>query len=239
MELIYMVLLELIGVALGASLINGMAKKSSMKANPRLNTTRFDANNARYGVASSSSGFTKQKIIDIAARCGVRPNKYGVLPEEGWKKCLKYVSEYVNNPDDIANFERDWRMTVASQLKDKSAKMIEENWAGYQHQYNGYLNNKEYWTSGPDIVLEFKHWHGLSRDQHLKRLKDIQTKTFWGELCLQDPILRKNPRIDNSYVEVWVMRGSKHDKQGDWLTHNAWNMTYKRCCGVCGYDSML
>ena len=234
-----MVLLELIGVALGAAIINDMAKKSSMKANPRLNTTRFDANNARYGVASSSSGFTKQKIIDIAARCGVRPNKYGVLPEDGWKRCLKYVSEYVNHPDDVANFERDWRMTVASQLKDKSAKMIEENWAGYQHQYNGYLNNKEHWTSGPDIVLEFKHWHGLSRDQHLKRLKDIQTKTFWGELCLQDPILRKNPRIDNSYVEVWVMKGSKHDKQGDWLTHNAWNMTYKRCCGVCGYDSML
>ena len=117
--------------------------------------------------------------------------------------------------------------------------MIRKYWGDYQHQYNGYLNNKEHWTSGPDIVLEFKHWHGLSKDQHLKRLKDIQTKTFWGELCLRDPILRKNPRINDSYIEVWVMRGRKYDKQGDWLTHNSWEMTYEVCCGVCGYDSML
>ena len=234
-----MVLLELLGVALGAAAINSATKQSSKKANPRLNTTRFDANNARYGVATSSAGFTKQKIMDIAARCGVKPNKHGVLPEDGWKNCLKYVSEYVNHPDDVTNFERDWRMTVASQLKDKSAKMIEENWGGYQHQYNGYLNNKERWTSGPKIVLEYKHWHGLPKDQYLQRLEDIQNKTFWGELTIQPPILRNNPRFEDSFIEVWVMQGRKPDKQGDWLTHNAWNTTYERCCGVCGYDAML
>lgn len=227
-----MVLLELIGVALGASLINGMSKKSSMKANPQLDVKQFDADCARYSVIG-------QDIMDVAARCGVKPNKYGVLPEDGYKHCMEYVTQYVNHPDDIELFKRDWLLTVEQQLKAKSDLMINKYWGDYQHQYNGYLNNKEHWTSGPDIVLEFKHWHGLSKDQHLKRLKDIQTKTFWGELCLKDPILRKNPRINDSYIEVWVMRGRKYDKQGDWLTHNSWEMTYEVCCGVCGYDSML
>lgn len=234
-----MVLLELIGVALGAALINSVAEQHGKKANPNLNETRFDADNARYGVATSSAGFTYQKIMDIAARCGVRPNRHGVLPEEGWKRCLKYVETYMNDPNDLLNFERDWKMAVASQLKEKSAKMIEKHWEGYQHQYKGYLEHKEFWTSGPKIVLEFKHWHGLPKEEHLKRLENIKTKTFWGELALQDPILRKNPRVDNSFIEVWVMQGDKHDKQGDWLTNNHFKCLYSDCCGVCGYDPML
>lgn len=234
-----MVLLSLLGVALGAKAINSAAEKHSKKANPNLNKNKFDADCAEYGIATSSMGFTHQKIMDIAARCGVRPNKYGVLPEDGYKRCLDYVSNYVNHPDDLTNFERDWRLTVASQLKDKSEMMIEKYWDSYQRQYQGYLGNKKHWTSGPKIVLEFKHWHGLPKDQYLQRLNDIQTKTFWGELALKEPILRNNPRFEDSFIEVWVVQGSKNDRQGSMLTNNMWKNTYKACLGVCGYDAML
>lgn len=234
-----MVLLSLLGVAVGAKLVNSAAKQHGKKANPKLNTTKFDADNAQYGVATSSAGFTRQKIMDIAARCGVRPNKYGVLPENGWKHCIKYISNYINDPQDIANFERDWRMTVADQLKNKSSILIEKHWDNYQHQYNGYLKHKKHWTSGPTIVLRLKHWHGLPKDQYIKRLKDIQTKTFWGELAIKDPVLRNNPRFEDSFIEVWTMQGGRHDHQGDWLTNNKFKTLYKDCCGVCGYNAML
>ena len=227
-----MALLELIGAVLGASAIETAAKQSSKKANPRLNEKQFDADCARYGIVG-------RDIMDVAARCGVKPNKYGVLPEEGYKQCLDYAAQYVNHPDDIELFKRDWLLTVEQQLKAKSDLMIRKYWDDYQHQYNGYLNNKEHWTSGPEIVLEFKHWHGLPKDQYLQRLEDIQTKTFWGELTIEPPILRNNPRFEDSFIEVWVMQGSKNDKQGSWLTNKFWESTYKCCCGVCGYDAML
>ena len=234
-----MVLLSLLGVALGAAAINSAAKQHGKKTNPKLNTTKFDADSARYGVATSSAGFTRQKIIDIAARCGVQSNKYGVLPEDGWKHCIKYVSNYINDPQDIANFERDWKITVASQLEDRSEQTIKKYWDDYQRQYKKYLKNKEYWTTGPIVTLQFKHWHGLPKDQYLKRLENIQTKTFWGELVHTPPILRNNPNFKNSFIEVWVMKGSKGDTQGSYLTNNRMKLLYKRCCGVCGYDAML
>ena len=232
-------MLGLIGIGLAALGINQAAKKHGQKANPNLNITKFDADCAEYGVATSSAGYTRQKILDIAARCGVRPNKYGVLPEDGWKHCLDYIGQYVNHPDDISNFERDWRIVVADQLKDKSSQLIQKHWKYYQHQYNGYLNNKELWACGPKIVLEFRHWHGLPKEEYLKRLEDIQTKTFWGELCLKPPVLRHNPRFKDSFIETWVVHGSKFDKQGSRITNNSWASLYEDCCGVCGYDAML
>ena len=227
-----MVLLELLGVALGAATISSATKQSSKKANPRLNESQFDADCARYSVIG-------QDIMDVAARCGVKPNKYGVLPEDGYKHCMKYVTQYVNHPDDIELFKRDWLLAVEQQLKAKSDLMIRKHWDNYQHQYQGYLNNKDHWLGGPEIVLEYKHWHGLPKDQYLQRLEDIQTKTFWGELTIQPPILRNNPRFEDSFIEVWVMQGRKGHKQGSWLTNKLWESTYKDCCGVCGYDAML
>lgn len=231
--------LGFIGVLVSAALLSSLAEQKGKKANPRLNATRFDADNARYGVSTSSVGFTRQKIMDIAARCGVKPNKYGMLPEDGWKRCLKYVEHYINDSEDIVNFERDWRMTVADQLQDKSSKMIKKHWKDYQTQYKGYLEHKEYWTCGPAMTLEFRHWHGLLKDEYLKRLDDLQNNTFWGELVLQDPILRKNSRFEDSFIEVWVIQGGRNDSQDRYITKNMKTNLYIDCLGVCGYDAML
>lgn len=231
--------LSLIGVGLAAAAIDSVAKQKGKKANPNLDETKFDAECAEYGIATSNNGFTYQRIMNIAARCGVRPNKHGVLPQNGWKHCLKYVSQYVNHPDDIDHFQRDWLVAIEKQLKNKSSKLIREHQDSYDKQYNGYLQNKEHWTSGPKIVLEFRHWHGLPKDQYLKRLNDLQTKTFWGELALKPPILRHNPRIEDAFIETWVMQGSKNDRQDSWLTKNKKKTLYKNCLAVCGYDAML
>jgi hypothetical protein len=228
-----------IGMLLAAGAIAGAADKRSKKANPNLNNKRFDADCARYGVATSSAGFTSQKIMDIAARCGVRPNKYGVLPEDGWKRCMHYVSNYVNNPGDIAHFERDWRKTVAIQLNGKAEMLIEKHWPDYYHQYQGFLKYPDHWLSGPPLVLELKHWHGLPKEDHLARMKDIQENTFWSELVIGRPVLRHNPRFEDAHIEVWTVRGSKNDKPDSWISKRKKLALYEDCCGVCGYDAML
>ena len=225
-------MLGLIGVGLAALGLNTTAKESSKKASPGLNTKQFDADCARHGIVG-------QDIMDVAARCGVRPNKFGVLPENGWKRCIKYASNYVNAPGDIDAFKRDWLLAVEQQLAAKSNRMVRDHWDSYQHQYHGYLKNKEFWTCGPEIVLEFKHWHGLPKDQYLKRLEDLQVKTFWGELVVEKPILRYNPRFEDSFIETWVVQGGKYDRQDRRLTHNQLRSLYVDCCGVCGYDAML
>ena len=220
------------GMLLTAGAISGLADKSKKKANPKLNNTEFDAHCARLGIS-------RVKIMDIAARCGVTPSKYGVLPEDGWKHCLNYVSNYVNDPDDIEQFKRNWAHVVERQLKSKSQQIIDKYWDSYQNSYQLFLKNKNNWLNGPIITLELRHWHGLPKDQHIARLKDIQLKTFWNELALKDPILRNNPRFKDAHIEFWILRGGRYDEQDSRLTNNKMKTLYKKCCGVCGYDAML
>ena len=223
--------LSTIGVFVAAAAISAAADKSSKKANPQLNNKEFDAKCAASGIHTA-------KIMDIAARCGVTPSKYGVLPEDGWKHCLEYVATYATKPDDIDNFKRDWRYVVERQLKGKSQQIIDKYQKSYQGQYDAFKKHKDVWLGGPLVVLEIKHWHGLPKDEHIQRMKDIQENTFWGELCIKDPILRHNPRFEDAHTETWVMRGTKHETDNDWAIKQK-RLLYKNCCGVCGYDPML
>lgn len=224
--------LNTIGMFLAAGAINKYADKGKKKINPELNNDEFDAKCARLGI-------NRVQVIDIAARCGVTPSKYGVLPEDGWKKCIKYISNYINDQKDVEAFKRRWQKVVEKQLDDKSQKVINKFWDSYQESYKMFLNNKRSWLSGPIITLELKHWHGLPKDQYIQRLSNIQSKTFWGELAIAKPILRHNPRFNNSFIEVWTLRGGEYDKQNSYLTNNRFKLLYKKCCGVCGYDAML
>ena len=237
-----MVLLELLGVALGAAAVNGAAKRHQQKANPSLDRKKFDADNARYGVASHEAGYTEQRIMDIAARCGVRPNKYGVLPENGYKHCLKYVAKYVNHPDDVDNFERDWRRTISKQLTRKAAQLKSESEKHYEYLYRQwYLNGmKEKCEKGGNtIVLTFKHWHGMPKDQHLGRMENLIENTLWGDRIVEQPILRHNPRFEDSHIETWVVKAIPSARQDSRITHNGLTLAYKTCCKHLGYDPML
>lgn len=235
-----MVLLELLGVALGAAAVNSAAKKHQQKANPKLNRTKFDAQTAEHGVATSSAGFTEQKIMDIAARCGVRPNKYGVLPEYGYEHCINYVKENSNNKKDIENFERDWRLTVGEQLKRKAEKLKDESSAYYERAYRlWYDGENKKASSGNKIIIKIKHWKGMPKETHLKRMNNLYENTLLKEKCIKPPILRDNPTSKDSHIEVWVFKGFPWEKQGSWLTQNSKKTFYKQCCKHLGYDPML
>lgn len=236
-----MVLLELLGVAAGAALVNSAAKKHQQKANPKLNRQKFDNDNAEYGIATSSLGYTEQKILDIAARCGVRPNKYGVLPENGWEHCLKYVSEYVNDPKDISNFERDWKNTVGEQLKRKAEKLKDDSSAYYERAYRlwhheGYCDKAD---PNNKIIIKIKHWRGMPKEEHLKRMNNLYENTLLKDKSVKPPILRNDPRAKDGHIEVWVLKGYPWDKPTSWLSQNSCRTLYEGCCKHLGYDPML
>ena len=241
-----MVLFTLLGIAAGAKLVNSAAKQHQQKANPNLNRKRFDADSREYGVATSSAGFTEQKIIDIAARCGVRPNKYGVLPENGWKHCLKYVTRYVNNPNDLANFERDWNIVVGKQLKQKVEKLKDESSKYYERAhrlwFEGHPNEKPYkdqMVKSKKCVIEIRHWHGLEHEEHLNRVQRLYDETLLGECCVKPPILRNNIKMKNSFVEIWVFGCYPWQDVNSRITRNGKITLYKHCCKHLGFDPML
>ena len=85
---------------------------------------RFDQENARDGIHLG-------EIERIAARCRVQASKYGVLPADGYTKCLSYVGKYANHPSDVDTFIDMWGRTVRKQLaaepeKVKAGKMAQE-----------------------------------------------------------------------------------------------------------------
>lgn len=235
-----MVLLELLGVALGAAAVNSAAKKHQQKANPKLNRTKFDAQNAEHGVVTSSAGFIEQRIMDIAARCGVRPNKHGVLPEYGYEHCINYVTENSNNKKDIENFERDWRLTVGEQLKRKAEKLKDESSAYYERAY-WLWHERDCNIADPNnkITIKIKHWKGLPKETHLKRINNLYENTLLKEHCVKPPILRNDPLSKDSHIEVWVFKGYPWQRQGSWIAQNGKRTLYEGCCKHLGYDPML
>lgn len=226
-----MVLLELLGVASSAAAINKWAKKSGMKAYPKLDKAKFDAENAKYGIAHD--GFTYEKICMIAARCGIIP-KTGVFHENGWKHCIHYVSQYIDDPSDLDAFEEGWRNARQIQLDHKSSEIHNK----YERSYQAKCNDDR-WGKGDEIVLELKHWHGLPKDQYLERMDRLYNDTILGELCTTKPILRNNPRFENSFIEVWCILGQPGFKQGNYLTIQMVKSLYRDCCAHLGYDARI
>lgn len=219
-----------LGIAMGA--INATAHAFDKEASPYLNFSKFDAENARNGIRGVL-GFDEDQIMKIAARCSVR-TKNGVLPEAGYIKCKGYVERYSNSARDYDSFVRAWKRTVENQIKRKQKEARERNNPKYE---TAETFNREYIKkNGPAIVLEYKHWHGMSKEEHLKRMKELQDHTFWGQICKEPPILRDNPRMPDSHTEVWIMNGLSKDEQGDWSTMRRFKNHYKLCCEKLGYE---
>ena len=110
-------LLSLIGIGAAMATMVKHSENKAKKAYPKLNYKEFDAKCARYGIRGPL-GFSEQHILKIAARNGVKPNNAGILPEEGWVKCVFYVEKYANGSRDVEDFKRAWHRTVENQIKN-------------------------------------------------------------------------------------------------------------------------
>ena len=126
-----MVLLELLGIGFTIACISKYGEKQAKKAYPQMQDKKVksdtDAEFARYGIKGKNNKFTDTKINMIAARCNVTPNKYGVLPQNGWKYCRSYVARYANSNQDILDFEQAWYTTVQHQLKMQQSEISNPN----------------------------------------------------------------------------------------------------------------
>lgn len=240
-------MLGVIGTILAMGAINEAANISSRKAYPEMNDkkrrTDFDAECARYGIKGQAEEFTVTRINMIAARNHVSPNKYGVLPEDGWMKCRDYVMKYINNPQDLSDFRNAWYDTVEYQLEIQRKKISDPTTNRKVRQYydsekriRSSMKNRE---NGPTLVLEYKHWHGISKGEQLQRMEELQKDTVWGEICAEPPILRDNPRFPNTYTEVWIIKGEEDDKAESLSTQRYYKNLYTNCCAKLGYNAAL
>ena len=231
--------LGLIGVGLSALAINSAVKQRGKKAYPRLDNKQFDADNASNGIAHG--GFSEEKIMKIAARCGVRPNKHGILPQNGKNNCLRYVSRYADHDNDVINFKKAWDRTIKKQLKNRSSDLREKYSNNYEYKKNIVDCRGHGYFGGPNIVLEIFHWDGISKEEQLRRMKDLQNNSIWGDVCVKKPKLRRNSNnhYPSGYVEVWTLSGGKDDVQGKRSTMKKYKNLYRDCCAHLGYDAML
>lgn len=229
--------LSLIGVGLAAAAISGLAEQSSKRAYPSLNEKEFDAINGSKGIAHG--GYPDEKIMKIAARCGVKPNKHGVLPQNGKNNCIRYVTKYADHDRDIEKFKRAWDRTVENQIK-KHGNNLKEKYARNYEYMKGIVERKGHgFFGGPTIVLEINHWHGINKKEQLKRMKELQDQTIWGDVCIHQPKLRHNPNFPGGFTEYWTLHGGKDDKQGKRSTIKKYKGLYTDCCAHIGYDAML
>lgn len=239
-------MLGVIGTILAMGAISSYASKDAKRAYPKMDNKKIkeetDAEFAQYGIKGKSGEFTERKINMIAARNNVRPNKYGVLPEDGWIKCQNYVMGYANHDEDVTDFKRAWYDTIEQQLKMQRKKISNPKFNKEVQKY--YKSEKHIETTlkerehGPTIVLELKHWHGIPKEEQLKRMKELQTETIWGKICKEEPILRHNNH-ENTFKEIWIIKGEKDDRQGSYSTKRYYKNLYTKCCAKIGYNAEL
>lgn len=217
--------LSTIGMLLAAGAISRTAEKRTMNAYPTLNKEGYDKHNAIHGI-------NIHDVNKIAARNGVRCDKYGVLPENGWMQCINYVKQYANSPEDVENFPRAWLDGIQKQLDAKHEKIrteAEKDYKRWKPQWIRATKNKTYQTD----VLQLKHWPGLGMTRHQQRVDKIM-ETDWKLIVARKPILRPIPDTSNSYLEIWEVYQSPRI-----ASINKYKMYYKWFCELCGYDPQL
>ena len=217
---------------LGAMFAYG--EKESMKAYPQLDKKAFDEHNAVHGVDTS-------QILPIAARNGVTPNKWGILPRHGWGKCYDYVKQYANDIKDVAEFENVWNKYV-----DYQEEVVRKNLMN--PQVNPELKNfqlgkewrkesrKKYKDPYNSIVLQIEHWNDITLKEHKKRLKALMNTEF-KYYTKRKPILRPIPNTGR-YLEVIECVGwNRFDHES--LNKGDIEIIYDQCCMECGFLSEL
>ena len=230
-------LLSLLGVGATIATISTWADHKNHSAYKNFNKEKFHQEVLRYGIKGKKGFFNTDDIKKIAAYHHIRPNKHGILPENGWEKCEQYVKTYANTPFDWGDFKREWKNTIKLQIKEKEQRLQDPNNASIK-QYETYKNMPKM-TDGEIMVLEYKHWHGIPKEEHLKRMNELYNNTFWGKMCAEPPILRDNPRFPNSHTEIWIMYCQKWHKPYSFNAKMSFKNWYKTCCAKLGYDAAL
>ena len=193
---------------------------------------RFDQENARDGIHLG-------EIERIAARCRVQASKYGVLPADGYTKCLSYVGKYANRPSDVDTFIDMWGRTVRKQLAAEPAKVKAGEMAQKYPAEAKFLEQQaETMDKNNLLTFEIKHWLDISSELHKKRMEDIATKTAMKKILAQAPTLRWGSTWPNERVEYWTIYGQPHEKV-DFITKMHFQGSYNICSAHCGYDAQL
>lgn len=224
-------LMNLIGATVAYGAVKGTCnamERYGKNANPRLNNREFDLNNSCDGIKIKG----EKNIMNIAARCGIR-TKDGVLPKYGYKQCLNYVRKYIDHPSDEVTFKREWKKVSDCQEKRKSYKIKKAASEPYESNVNAW--KKEKWTN-MTIILEFDHWYYLTLDEHRERAMDIYDNTYFGEIAVKPPVVRKHPKIYGKRTEVWKVKAIKGAKQDSWSTNSGYKALYNVCCKHRGYE---
>lgn len=227
-----MVLMSLIGAAVAYSVVKGGSQaigKYGKNANPTLNNQEYDRKNGINGLKIIG----EQNIMNIAARCGIHI-KNGVLPKYGYKHCLDYVSQYVNNELEIQTFITQWKQVSEQQEKRQSKQMTMCSTNSYHNIVN--MWDKKVWERNRTIILEFNHWYNLTMEEHRKKAMDIYDHTYFGDIAIKQPVIRSHPKIYGKRTEYWEIQATKGARQEDWSTINQYKALYNQCCKYRGYQ---
>ena len=220
---------------LGGILAIGAACDVSDKRHGFMNSIErknFDQLNARDGIHWG-------EISKIAARCRVQASKYGVLPADGYLKCLNYVRKYANQPSDIDNFINMWKITVQKQTLDmpnkvKSGKHAKE----YSLSQQLIRQNVRTMDRNNLLTFEIKHWLDISTEEHRRRMNNVAKNTDIKDILARSPVLRWGSTWENERVEYWTIFGQPGEQVG-FVSKKNFQSIYRDCCAHCGYDAML
>lgn len=221
----------LIGTAIAYSTIKGAcsyAEQRGQKAYPTLNRKEFDQNNMIKGIGE----FTEEKIKQIAARNGVRPNKYGVLPLFGFEHCIHYVEQYGGN---INDFKNAWILVVKCQ-EDIQKGRIHNKYNERYHKLADIYSQGNF-SDTETTTFTLNHWYDLPLYEHEARCDEIYDDTFLGGLAVHRPVVRGSNKVYGARSEVWTVKKRLYDRPySDGLADRTWKGAYNTCCKYLGYQ---
>ena len=228
----------MIGWLLGAAItystlkgISNVAEDYSKKADRGLDRKAFDQQNMINGIGQ----FNEQKINQIAARCGVRPNDYGVLPLFGYEQCIDYVKEYVNDPTEIDDFTQAWMLIVKIQ-EDRQKGRVHDQYSERYHKLVNHYKNDCRFSDTDTTVFSVNHWYDIPISEHKERCKEIYDETYLGRLAVTYPVIRGSQKVYGSRTETWQVKTLIEDlPHSDWLIDKTWKGFYNTCCKYLGY----
>ena len=231
-----MVLLSLIGAAVAYCTVKGTCEaigKYGQNAYKGIDTRDFDLKNSANGIRYSS----ETDINKIAARNGIRCDKYGLLPEFGYRNCLEYVRRYSNSENDVDGFIRSWKRTVRNQEARRSSRLKAESVSSYESNVKAWREAD--WDNRRTIIIELSHWWGLTIEDHQERAMDIYNNTYMGEIAVKKPVVRRDPKIYGRRIETWQIRARKDFRQDEWSTNNRIKAMYTLCAKQRGLEAKL